>query len=78
MLGQAIIVNHPFFDLLGTTQGITGRPRIVGLGFFLSLLAWVLFQGLLICIAGRRSFQGGFAHGLFEKHFCLHPHYGTR
>ena len=43
-------------DFLGTTQGITGRPRIVGLGFFLSLLAWVLFQGLLICIAGRTSF----------------------
>ena len=43
-------------DFLGTTQGIAGRPRIVGLGFFLSLLAWVLFQGLLICIAGRTSF----------------------
>ena len=67
-----------FSDLLGTAQGITGRPRIVGLGFFLSLLAWVLFQGLLICIAGRRWFEGGFAHGLFEKHFCLHPQYGTR
>lgn len=62
-----------FSDLLGTAQGITCRPRIVGLGFFLSLLAWVLFQGLLICIAGRRSFQGGFAHGLFEKPFLSSP-----